>query len=321
MAPVPSGTLNPSEEPAPTESNSTQQPLEQLGKGVITGIDVSPNSGELAISSPFGVYFYAAQTFEQTGFLPVEISATGVKFSPDGQRVALTGDSIWILDRSDPTQALVLHPGSGGKFSSLAWSLDGKMLVSGSDDGSVLVWDSLSGKQIRQLQGPISSPATPFAEVGWSAQGCWDGSCIVAHTLGTIHVWDTATGQEMNKFSIKAGQAHGMVISPNPERGWLALNALGDPQVDLWDWRNGRPLRFLKVTPAVGGAYSPTWSPDGTRLAVVLADGDVRIWRMDTWGTSDLRSGSTTRSASWPGPRAAACWPPPRLMGPSRYGK
>jgi WD40 repeat protein len=275
----PSGALIPSSEPAPTESASFQQPLEQLGKGVITGIDVSPSGEELAVSSPFGLYFYAAQTFDQTGFLPLDASVRGVKFSPDGRRVALTGDSIWILDRSDPAHPLVLRPNSGGKFSSLAWSPDGKILVSGSQDGSVLVWDSLSGQQVRQLQGPISSPATPFAEVGWSAQGCWDGGCIVAHTLGTIHVWDAATGQEMNKFSLKKGQTGGMTLSPNPEFNWLALNSIGDPQVDLWDWRSGQPLRFLKVTPPNGGAYSPTWSPDGSLLAARVSMIDqVWIW-------------------------------------------
>lgn len=279
VTPAPSGALNPSPEPAPTEAVSAQHPLEQLGRGMVTGVDISPGGDELAASSPFGVYFYTAQTFEQTGFLPTEKPATGLKFSPDGRRVALTGDSIRILDRSDPAHSLVLPPSSGGKFSSLAWSPDGKMLVSGSQDGSVVMWDSLSGEQIRQLQGPISSPATPFAEVGWSARGCWDGSCIVAHTLGTIHVWDAASGQEMNQFSVKKGQTGGMTISPNPERNWLALNSIGDPQVDLWDWRSGQPLRFLKVTPPNGGAFSPTWSPDGSLLAArVSMIGQVWIW-------------------------------------------
>jgi hypothetical protein len=51
----------------------------------------------------------------------------------------------------------------------------------------------------------------------------------------------------MNKFSVKKGQTGGMTISPNPERNWLALNSIGDPQVDLWDWRSGQPPAGIRL--------------------------------------------------------------------------
>src|SRR5262249_52492551 len=72
---------------------------------------------------------------------------------------------------------------------------DGRLLASGSKDGSLKLWDVESGKEVRALtghQGGITSVEfSPDGQV--LATAAWDG---------TIRLWDPTTGTAMRSIAV-----------------------------------------------------------------------------------------------------------------------
>ena len=90
-----------------------------------------------------------------------------VLWSPDGQSIAaaggrdhasfrLAGDGVIWLWRLDYREPLLLE-GHAGAVTDVRWSPDGSRLASGSDDGTVRVWDVASGAECWRLEGRRST--------------------------------------------------------------------------------------------------------------------------------------------------------------------
>lgn len=172
-------------------------------------------------------------------------------------------------------------------ISALAFSPDGRFLVSGGESGNVKIWDLRTGTVVRRVWGGTrmvnSVAVSPDASL--IASGNEDTS---------VCRWEAATGLLLTPRGWHHAYAKEVAFSPN---GTTLASAGLDKTVRLWDAHNGKPTRVL--TGSKDWASAVTFSPDGR----LLASGDrvsARLW--------DARTGRLLRVLPGPVGQAAVHW-------------
>ncbi len=161
----------------------------------------------------------------------------------------------------------------GSTVTGLAFTPDGKALVSASYDKTLRVWDAATGRELRRL------PTFRGSLAGLSASA--DGRTVaVCEYTGDVFLADTAAGR-VTPLPPRPGEFRVCVaLSPDGK-----LLAVGASSVRLWDAAAGKPLREWRGHS--GQVRRLAFAPDGK----VLAGGDdktARLWRADT-GKETLR--------------------------------
>ena len=117
---------------------------------------------------------------------------------------------------------------------SLAFAPKGNMIVSGSYDEAVFLWDVRTARLMRSL--PAHSD--PVSSVDFVRDGTLIASCA---SDGLIRIWDTATGQCLKTLVHEDNAAVTSVkFSPN---GKFVLAATLDSSVRLWNYVDGRCIK------------------------------------------------------------------------------
>src|SRR4030095_11316161 len=144
-----------------------------------------------------------------------------------------------LANQSGLVQPGIEDEGHVGWITSVAFSPDGATLVSGSHDGTLILWNVATGKQIRSIEDHRSN-GRPFEVV--SVAFSPDGKKIAsASSDSTVRVWDAATGAPTWKFSVKSW---GQRVVFSPDSGRLAV--ANCETVMLWNLATGSLLRTLK---------------------------------------------------------------------------
>jgi len=148
---------------------------------------------------------------------------------------------------------------------SVAFSMDGKKLASGSKNSNVHIWDVYSGKEIMRFEGHTGRVnAVAFSPDGKIlASGSYDK---------TVRLWDIYSGKEIMLFShvyrVKS-------VAFNPSNTMLASGSY-DNGVHLWELKSGKKLAdFYRHT---GKIHALVFSPNGKILASSSKDGNVILW-------------------------------------------
>ncbi|KAN0075156.1 hypothetical protein V8E54_007767 [Elaphomyces granulatus] len=160
--------------------------------------------------------------------------------------------------------------GHSRQVNSVAFSPDGKRVVSGSYDSTVRVWDIATGQADQTLTGHSRA----VTSVAFSP----DGKKVASGSSDqTVRVWDITTGQADQTLTGHSGTVNSVAFSPD---GKKVASGSRDSTVRVWDITTGQADQTLTGNSDV--VTSVAFSPDGKKVVSGSDDRTVRVWDITT---------------------------------------
>jgi WD40 repeat protein len=148
----------------------------------------------------------------------------------------------------------------------VAYSPDGRHIVSGSADATLKVWDAATGQGLLTLKGHTFL----VTSVAYSP----DGRRIVSGSWDKkLKVWNAGTGQDLLTLKGHRNSVSSVAYSPDGRR---IVSGSEDQTLKVWDAATGRDLLTLKGHQ--DGVNSVGYSPDGRRIVSGSMDKTLKVW-------------------------------------------
>jgi|GEM_PF-319197 len=194
----------------------------------------------------------------------------------------------------------------------VAFTPDGKYVVSGSGDHTLKVWDSATGKEIKSYGGPaghqnlvmsvsISPDGSLIASGGTdNTAKLWDfpsstplrvlakseGASVLAVSPdgaklaggdkdGHVKIWNSADGKELVQLAGHNGPVTGLAFSDN---GQLLISCGKDRTLRFWNPANGQSLGVIGAHTAEVRGFAI--SPNNNALYSAGGDGSLKFWTL-----------------------------------------
>jgi WD40 repeat protein len=213
---------------------------------------------------------------------------------------------VWDLTTAKPLSPLLKH---GKAIWYAAFSADGRLVATTSDDRTAQVWDAKTGLKVT----PPVGCGLPLSHIAFSpdgrrlATGVFDGSThlwdvrtgkrltsMLKHTEsinalcfssdgrrlltlsgdGYAGIWDSKTGKLLAPF-LKAGSSGLLALSSDDS---LVVTTDNTRVPRIWDAVTGEPITPLLMRPLY--CYDATFSPDSRRLLVPGAGNKLRVFEL-----------------------------------------
>lgn len=185
-----------------------------------------------------------------------------VAFSPDGKTLAVGGDSLKLWDLSKRHVARSL---SDQKVLSLAFSADGRKLVSAAQHGVTLI-NLATGKATSIV---VPDEKEPY---NWSVALSRDGRTVAFGGRG-LAVWDLSSQKQLP--APLAGRKEIFAVAISPDGKMLAAGG-EDKTIHVWNLHTG--ARIGTPIPYGEEVWSLAFSRDGQILASGGNDGKLQLW-------------------------------------------
>ncbi|WP_392533163.1 protein kinase [Nostoc sp. C117] len=174
-----------------------------------------------------------------------------------------------VLESSYLTKSLKGH---SSDVNSVAFSPDGKILGSASDDKTIKLWNLATKEEIRTLEG--------HSNWIWTIAFSPDSKILASGGADkTIKLWNVETGKLIRTLK---GHTDGVTsVAFSPDSKILASgSASKDRKIKLWDLETGKLIRTLEGH--TNGVQSVVFSPDGKTLASGSWDKTIKLWNLKT---------------------------------------
>jgi WD40 repeat protein/serine/threonine protein kinase len=180
-------------------------------------------------------------------FVGTAYSVNGVAISPNNRLIAAASNNttarlrLWDAETGQLVYPLIGHTGD---VHSVAFSPDGQMIVSGSDDFVAILWDTQTGQAIYRLIGHQN----PVRHVAFSADGQY---VFTASTDGTLIEWEVSSGQPYRYLEGHTANLIALSLSPD---GQSLLACAIDRRCLIWDTARGAETQRFEVSHPIRGA-------------------------------------------------------------------
>jgi serine/threonine protein kinase len=155
----------------------------------------------------------------------------------------------------------------------VAFTPDGKRLITASQDKTARVWDVATGAELKKLEGHTAAvrglDVLPDGRRAVTAG--WDG---------TVRLWDLDTGRELRQYVGHTDDVWWVTCDADGKR---LLTASKDRTLRLWDVETGAELKRM------GGPLGHTsivtaaaFLPDGRRAVSASRDCSLRLWDLES---------------------------------------
>ena len=197
---------------------------------------------------------------------------------------------------------ITIYRGHTAAVNALTWEPDeqyeaahyGSRIATASDDGTVQVWDAMTGRKISTYRGHSGE----VSAIAWSPDGRWIASAGIDCT---VQVWAADSLRKVCTYTRHSAKVTALAWLPahlpsSIGRGSLLASASEDSTVQVWDVMTGqRQCLYADHTHPV---YALSWSPDGQAIASAGEDMTVQVWKVPAKDTPSGKLLLTSRTFS-----------------------